>query len=133
VHSVDRAKVATKLAQNRPSALPPLQICLQVNIDNEASKSGVLPDELAALATHCAQYPQLTIRGLMAIPAPSTEFEQQRAVFAKVRELKNTLAEDHKTIDTLSMGMSQDLEAAIAEGGTIVRVGTAIFGSRERN
>jgi len=133
VHSVDRLKVATKLAQNRPADLPPLQICLQVNIDNEASKSGVLPHQLEALAAQCAQFPQLTVRGLMAIPAPTSEFEKQREVFARVRELQTTLAGEHNTIDTLSMGMTQDLEAAIAEGATIVRVGTAIFGSRERN
>ena len=133
VHSVDRVKIATKLAQNRPSDLPPLQICLQVNIDNEASKSGVLPHQLETLAAQCADFPQLCIRGLMAIPAPKTEFEQQRQVFAKVRELQQTLARQYSSIDTLSMGMSQDLEAAIAEGATIVRIGTAIFGSRERN
>ncbi len=133
VHSVDRLKVATKLAENRPPELPPLQICLQVNIDNEASKSGVSPSQLEALAAQCAEYPQLCIRGLMAIPAPETEFEKQREAFAKVRELQNSLAREYTTIDTLSIGMSQDLEAAIAEGATIVRVGTAIFGSRERN
>ncbi len=133
VHSVDRLKVATKLAENRPPELPPLQICLQVNIDNEASKSGVSPHQLEALAAQCAEYPQLCIRGLMAIPAPETEFEKQREAFAKVRELQNSLAREYTTIDTLSIGMSQDLEAAIAEGATIVRVGTAIFGSRERN
>jgi len=131
VHSVDRLKVAKKLAENRPADSPPLQICLQINIDNEASKSGVLPHELEALAAQCAHYPQLCVRGLMAIPAPSTDFEKQRAVFAKVRALQQTLARQYNTIDTLSMGMSQDLEAAIAEGATIVRVGTAIFGSRE--
>lgn len=131
VHSVDRLKVAAKLAQSRPSELPPLQICLQVNIDNEASKSGVLPNELESLAAQCAQYPQLTLRGIMAIPAPTTEFEKQRDAFMRVRELQQTLARKHRSIDTLSMGMSQDLEAAIAEGATIVRVGTAIFGSRD--
>ncbi len=133
VHSVDRVKVATKLAESRPSDLPPLQICLQVNIDNEPSKSGVLPHEVEALATQCANFPQLCVRGLMAIPAPNTEFEKQREVFAKVRELQHALSLEHSAIDTLSMGMSQDLEAAIAEGATIVRIGTAIFGSRERN
>lgn len=133
VHSVDRVKVATKLAENRPPDLPPLQLCLQVNIDNEPSKSGVLPHELETLAAQCAQYPQLRVRGLMAIPAPKTEFEKQREVFARVRKLQQSLAREHNSIDTLSIGMSQDLEAAIAEGATIVRIGTAIFGSRERN
>jgi len=133
VHSVDRLKVATKLAQNRPADLPPLQICLQVNIDNEPSKSGVRPDELEALAAQCAEFPQLTLRGLMAIPAPTPDFEKQREVFARVRKLQQFLAKVHSTVDTLSMGMSQDLEAAIAEGATIVRIGTAIFGSRDRN
>lgn len=132
VHSVDRLKVAKKLAENRPADLPPLKICLQVNIDNEASKSGVSPNELKELAALCAGYPQLSLRGLMAIPAPTTDFEKQREVFARVRELQALLAQEHSTLDTLSMGMSQDLEAAIAEGATIVRVGTAIFGARER-
>jgi len=133
VHSVDRLKVAKKLAENRPQNLPPLQICLQVNIDNEASKSGVSPQEIETLAAQCAQFPQLTLRGLMAIPAPTSEFTDQRKAFAKLRELQTTLACQFNSVDTLSMGMSQDLEAAIAEGATIVRIGTAIFGSRERN
>lgn len=132
VHSVDRLKVARKLAENRPAELPPLQICLQVNIDNEPSKSGVLPHELEALAAQCVEYPQLTLRGLMAIPAPKTNHDEQRQVFARVRKLQSALASKHDTIDTLSIGMSQDLEAAIAEGATIVRVGTAIFGARDQ-
>ena len=102
VHSVDRLKVATKLAENRPPELPPLQICLQVNIDNEESKSGVSPHQLEALAAQCAEYPQLRIRGLMAIPAPETEFEKQREAFAKVRELQVSLARQYTTIDTVS-------------------------------
>ncbi|MCL4151681.1 UNVERIFIED_CONTAM: hypothetical protein GTU68_051242 [Idotea baltica] len=130
VHSVDRLKVATKLAQNRPADRPPLQICLQVNIDNEATKSGVAPDQVQELAEQCAQFPQLTLRGLMAIPTPKSEFSKQRDAFARVRDLQLTLKAQHPTMDTLSMGMSGDMEAAIAEGATIVRVGTAIFGAR---
>jgi len=132
VHSVERLKVASKLAQNRPTDKPPLQICLQVNIDNEATKSGVSPDQVHELAEQCAQFPQLTLRGLMAIPTPQTQFSKQRDAFARVRELQPELKATHPTMDTLSMGMSGDLEAAIAEGATIVRVGTAIFGARER-
>lgn len=130
VHSVERLKVATKLAQNRPDNRPALQICLQVNIDNEASKSGVSADQVHELAEQCAQLPQLCLRGLMAIPTPQTEFDKQRDAFARVRELHSKLKLTHPTLDTLSMGMSGDLEAAIAEGATIVRVGTAIFGAR---
>lgn len=131
VHSVDRLKVAAKLAQNRPAEMPPLQICLQVNIDNEPSKSGVTPAQLSQLAAECAAFPELTLRGLMAIPAPQSDFQKQRDAFARVRELQETLQLEHPSIDTLSMGMSSDLEAAIAEGATIVRVGTAIFGARQ--
>ncbi len=130
VHSVERLKVAKKLAENRPEHLPPLQVCLQVNIDNEASKSGVAPAELAQLADQCAELSQLQLRGLMAIPAPQTGFEKQREPFAKLRSLFEQLKQTHSTMDTLSMGMSADMEAAIAEGATIVRVGTAIFGAR---
>ena len=132
VHSVDRLKVATKLAQHRTADRPPLQICLQVNIDNEPSKSGVTPEQIEELAAQCAELPQLTLRGLMAIPAPQTQFDKQRDAFARVRELQNRLMEQHPALDTLSMGMSADIEAAIAEGATIVRVGTAIFGARTR-
>jgi len=130
VHSVDRLKVASKLAQNRPEHLPPLQICLQVNIDNEPSKSGVEPKDVLELAKQCSEFKQLKLRGIMAIPAPQTEFGQQRDAFRRVRELHAKLRAEFDTVDTLSMGMSADLEAAIAEGATIVRVGTAIFGAR---
>jgi len=130
VHSVDRLKLINKLATGRPDTLPPLQVCLQVNIDNEPSKSGAHPGELPALADACAGHPQLCLRGLMAIPAPQTEYEQQRASFQKVHALLEELQQNHPQMDTLSMGMSGDLDAAIAEGATIVRVGTAIFGAR---
>lgn len=130
VHSVDRLKVINKLANTRPNTLPPLQVCLQVNIDNEPNKSGAQPEELLVLANACAEHPQLRLRGLMAIPAPQTDYEQQRASFHKVRTLLHELQQTHPQMDTLSMGMSGDLDAAIAEGATIVRVGTAIFGAR---
>lgn len=130
VHSVDRLKVAKKLSEHRPPDLPPLNICLQVNIDNEPTKSGVLEDELTSLAAECAALPGLQLRGLMAIPAPQENFDAQRAAFARLRTCLNDLKATHTGLDTLSMGMSGDLEAAIAEGATIVRVGTAIFGAR---
>ena len=130
VHSVDRLKVAKKLAENRPAALPPLQCCLQVNIDNESSKAGVSPESVFDLAAQVAEFPQLTLRGLMAIPAQETDFIRQRDAFARVRHLLEELKQTYPELDTLSMGMSGDLEAAIAEGATIVRVGTAIFGAR---
>ena len=130
VHGIDRLKVISKLAQNRSSELPPLNVCLQVNIDNETSKSGAKESELPALAEACASYPQLKLRGVMAIPAPRTNLLDQREVFAKVRKLKEQLQTSYPSVDTLSMGMSADMEAAIAEGATIVRIGTALFGSR---
>ena len=137
VHAVDRLKIAQKLSDNRPENLPPLSICLQVNISGEESKSGVSPDELTPLALEIAKLPNLKLRGLMVIPAPEDNFEKQRAVFAEVAELKSNLEKNLQTngitieLDTLSMGMSNDIEAAIAEGATIVRVGTAIFGQRD--
>ena len=130
VHTVEREKVAQRLSEQRPAGLAPLQICLQVNISGEASKSGVAPDEVAALAHKVAALPNLTLRGLMAIPEPAVEFEQQRAAFARLRVLYEQLRADGLALDTLSMGMSADLRAAIFEGATIVRVGSAIFGSR---
>ncbi len=130
VHSVDRLKVARKLSENRPEALPDLQCCLQINIDNESSKSGATPAQTAELAAQCAELPRLKLRGLMAIPANVADFDQQRDAFARLRQLQDELKQDHPELDTLSMGMSGDLEAAIAEGATIVRVGTAIFGAR---
>jgi len=130
VHSVDRLRIARRLSAQRPAGLPPLQLCIQVNISTEASKSGVSAGEAAALAEAVAQLPRLRLRGLMAIPAPTPDFAQQRAHFRQVRELQDTLIAQGHALDTLSMGMSGDLEAAIAEGATVVRVGTAVFGVR---
>jgi len=132
VHSVDRLKVAKRLSDFRPSDKTPLNICLQVNLDNEDSKSGLSIDQIGELAMACSLLPGLRIRGLMAIPAPRDNFDEQRKVFATLRELMGTLQADFPELDTLSMGMSGDMEAAISEGATIVRVGTAIFGSRDR-
>ena len=130
VHSVDRLKIAQRLSAQRPASAPPLNVCIEVNISGEASKSGVLPDSVTALAEQMAALPQLRLRGLMAIPAPTSELQQQRQVFAQVRALFDALNQRGLNLDTLSMGMSGDLEAAIAEGATIVRIGTAIFGVR---
>ncbi|MCP5147373.1 MAG: YggS family pyridoxal phosphate-dependent enzyme [Pseudomonadales bacterium] len=132
VHSVDRVKIAQRLSRYRPAGMAPLQICLQVNISSEASKSGVLPEALPQLVREVLPLPGLQLRGLMAIPAPSAELAQQRAAFAQVREALQQLRELAPDLDTLSMGMSDDMEAAIAEGATIVRVGSAIFGARKR-
>lgn len=133
VHSVDRLKVAQRLSEQRPAALPPLQICLQVNISGEASKSGIAPAELPALAREIAALPRLRLRGLMAIPEPAGDFEAQRAPHhALAALLAQVNAQQGLHLDTLSMGMSADLEAAIAEGATMVRIGTAIFGGRAR-
>ncbi|MDX1300662.1 MAG: YggS family pyridoxal phosphate-dependent enzyme [Pseudomonas sp.] len=128
VHSVDRLKIAERLSAQRPTYLPPLNICLQVNVSGEASKSGCSPDELAALAQAVTQLPNLHLRGLMTIPEPTDDPAEQRAAFARLRELQQGLNLD---FDTLSMGMSHDLEAAIAEGATWVRIGTALFGVRD--
>lgn len=131
VHSVDRLKVAQKLSQHRPDTTTPLSVCIQVNLDNESSKSGVMATEVAELATQIALLPNLTLRGLMSIPAPRTDLSEQRAAFRELATLQASLKNDHPTLDTLSMGMSGDLDAAILEGSTMVRVGTAIFGARE--
>ncbi|RRV71362.1 YggS family pyridoxal phosphate-dependent enzyme [Stutzerimonas stutzeri] len=128
VHSVDRLKIARRLSDQRPATLPPLNVCLQVNVSGEASKSGCTPQELGPLAEAVAAMPQLRLRGLMCIPAPTENPAEQRAAFARLRLLRDELALD---LDTLSMGMSQDLEAAIAEGATWVRIGTALFGARD--
>ncbi|HAC68616.1 MAG TPA: YggS family pyridoxal phosphate-dependent enzyme [Pseudomonas sp.] len=128
VHSVDRLKIAQRLAEQRPPERGPLNICLQVNVSGEASKSGCHPDELPALATGVSQLPNLRLRGLMAIPEPTDDPASQRAAFARLRTLSEAL---NLGLDTLSMGMSQDLEAAIAEGATWVRIGTALFGARD--
>lgn len=130
VHSVDRLKIAERLSAQRPQHLPPLQLCLQVNISQEASKSGVSPDQLSELAQAIIQLPGLTLRGLMAIPAPSDDVAVQRAAFAQLRELKDQLNQQGLQLDTLSMGMSHDFAAAIQEGATLIRVGSAIFGNR---
>jgi pyridoxal phosphate enzyme (YggS family) len=130
VHSIDREKVAQRLSEQRDPALPPLQACIQVNVSGEASKSGVPPDELRPLALAMSRLPGLRLRGLMAVPEPTPDEALQRRRFAQLRELKERLDSDGLALDTLSMGMSADLEAAIAEGATLVRVGTAIFGNR---
>jgi pyridoxal phosphate enzyme (YggS family) len=131
VHSVDRLKIARRLSEARPGTLPPLQICLQVNIGGEDSKSGVPPEELEELARAVVGLPRLVLRGLMTVPRPTTDPLAQRAQFRALRELRDQLvAGAGIALDTLSMGMSDDLEAAIAEGATIVRVGRAIFGER---
>lgn len=128
VHSVDRLKIAQRLSEQRPTGLPPLNICLQVNVSAEDSKSGCAPAELAALAEAVSQLPNLRLRGLMAIPEPTDDVAAQRAAFARLRELRDGLP---LPLDTLSMGMSHDLDAAIAEGATWVRIGTALFGARD--
>ena len=131
VHTVEREKIAARLSEQRPAGLPDLNICLQVNISGEASKSGVTPAELPALARAVAQLPRLRLRGLMAIPEPETDVALQRRAFAQLRALYEQLNADGHSLDTLSMGMSADLRAAVQEGATIVRVGTAIFGARD--
>ena len=133
VHSVDRLKIAQRLAQQRPADLPPLQVCLQVNISYEDSKSGVAPAEVVALAREIQSLERLQLRGLMAIPQASADFQTQRRSFAAVRQLLDECRAAGLNLDTLSMGMSADLEAAIAEGATIVRVGSAIFGQRTQH
>jgi hypothetical protein len=130
VHSVDRLKVAERLAAQRPEHLPPLAVCIQVNVSGEASKSGVAPDELPALARAVAGLPRLRLRGLMTIPEPTPDPALQRRRFETLRALQERLGCEGLPLDTLSMGMSDDLEAAIEAGATMVRVGTAIFGPR---
>lgn len=132
VHTIDRLKIARRLSEQKPEQRPDINICLQVNISDEVSKSGINPEELPELAGQIAELPGLKLRGLMAIPAVSDVFEQQREVFGRLRELQGSLIKDGLALDTLSMGMSSDMEAAIAEGATIVRIGTAIFGQRDR-
>lgn len=131
VQSVDRLKIAERLSTHRPDNLPALNICLQVNIDEEQSKSGCTPQELPALAEFISEQGNLTLRGLMAIPAPQTDPEKQKASFRELANYFETMRQKYSTVDTLSMGMSGDMEAAIAEGATMVRIGTAIFGSRD--
>jgi pyridoxal phosphate enzyme (YggS family) len=130
VHSIEREKIAQRLSQQRPAHLPPLNVCLQINISGEASKSGATLEEAERLARAVAGMPRLRLRGLMAIPEPAEDFERQRAPFRRLRELFDRLRAQGLALDTLSMGMSADLAAAIAEGATMVRIGTAIFGQR---
>jgi len=133
VHSIDRLKIAERLSAQRPAGLPPLQICIEVNVSGEASKGGVAPAELPALAEAISRLPGMQLRGLMAIPAPTPDVAAQRAAFRQVGEQFDALRARGYALDTLSMGMSGDLEAAILEGATIVRVGTALFGERIKN
>ena len=130
VHGVDRLKIAERLAIARPASLPPLEICLQVNVSGESSKSGLRPDEVLALAQAASRLAGIRLRGLMAIPEPTPDTGLQRSRFRQMRELKDEIVRRGIALDTLSMGMSDDLEAAIAEGATLVRVGRAIFGER---
>jgi PLP dependent protein len=130
VHSVDRYKIAERLSQQRPRTLKPLNILLQVNIDNETSKSGISADQVLPLAEQIAQLPQLKLRGLMAIPSVQNDYQQQCIPFARMQTLLQKLHKQHPECDTLSMGMSGDMQAAIAQGSTLVRIGTAIFGKR---
>ncbi len=130
VHTVERLKIAERLSEQRPADSAPLNICIQVNISGEASKSGVSPADLPELARRVALLPRLRLRGLMAIPEPEPDAARQRAAFARLRALYQALRADGIALDTLSMGMSADMNAAIAEGATIVRIGTAIFGAR---
>ena len=130
VQTVDRPKLVAALARHRPAALPPLNVLVQVNIDDEGSKSGCAPADIDALAAAVAAEPRLRLRGLMAIPAPFPDEAPRRAAFRRMRALFDALAARHPGIDTLSMGMSGDFELAIAEGATMVRVGTALFGAR---
>ncbi|TAL98279.1 MAG: YggS family pyridoxal phosphate-dependent enzyme [Paraburkholderia sp.] len=131
VHSVDRLKIAERLSAQRPDGLPPLNVCLQVNASGEASKSGVAPGEALELARAVAALPRLRLRGLMSIPEPAGDIDAQRAPHRLLHALFEQLRAEGLTLDTLSMGMSGDLEAAVIEGATIVRIGTAIFGARD--
>jgi pyridoxal phosphate enzyme (YggS family) len=131
VHSIDRLKIAQRLSEQRPAGLPPLNVCVEVNVDGEASKSGVAPADVARFAHEIAALPRLRLRGLMSIPEPVEGLDAQRAPHRQLRELFDALRRDGLALDTLSMGMSADLEAAVLEGATIVRIGTAIFGARQ--
>ena len=133
VHAIDREKIAKRLNDQRPEHLPPLDVCIQVNIDDEASKTGVTPQALPALAAAVAALPRLRLRGLMCLPAIRETFDEQRIPFRRLRELKDELNDTGLGLDTLSMGMTGDFPAAIAEGATIVRVGTALFGERPKD
>lgn len=130
LHTVDRIKIAKRLSEQRPAHLPPLNICIQVNVSDEESKSGCKPDKLEELATEIVKLPNLCLRGLMAIPKASENSDEQRQAFARMKQLLKQLQFTYDSVDTLSMGMSGDMDSAIAEGATIVRIGTAIFGAR---
>jgi pyridoxal phosphate enzyme (YggS family) len=130
VQSISSSDIAKRLNDQRPDGLPPLNICLEINIDDEPLKSGVLAKDVLSLADYCRSLPRLTLRGLMAIPAPQDHFADQCIAFRKMKLLFDSLNEKNFALDTLSMGMTQDMEAAIAEGSTMVRVGTGIFGLR---
>ncbi|WP_018871767.1 YggS family pyridoxal phosphate-dependent enzyme [Thioalkalivibrio sp. ALJ16] len=130
VHTIDRERIARRLSEQRPADMPPLQVCLQVNISEEPQKAGVTPEACAALAACVAELPRLQLRGLMTLPAAEEDRQRQREPFARLRALRDTLNERGHTLDTLSMGMSGDLEAAILEGATLIRIGTALFGPR---
>jgi len=131
VHSVDREKIARRLSDQRPADLPPLNVCIQVNISGENSKSGVSPEHVTELARKIAAMPHLKLRGLMAIPELETDPVKQRIPYRRMRQLCDALRDQGMDVDTLSMGMTDDMDAAIAEGATIVRIGTAIFGPRD--
>ena len=131
-HSVDRIKVARRLNAARPAHRPPLNICIQVNVDAEATKSGIGPDEVEQLAGQILPLSRLNLRGLMALPAPTEDFAAQRRAFMKLRRLQERLNETGYRLDTLSMGTTNDMRAAIAEGATVIRIGTALFGPRTR-
>ncbi len=130
VHSIDKLKHAQRLNDQRPDSMPPLNICLQINIDNEATKGGVEPEQAAKLIQQISALPRIKLRGLMTLPSPAHNLDEQRLPFRRLRELRDQLATDRLPLETLSMGMSGDMPAAIAEGSTTVRVGTAIFGPR---
>lgn len=130
VHTIDKLKTARRLSEQRPAGMPPLNVCVQVNVDDEATKSGVAPDGLPALAAACADLPNLKFRGLMCLPAIREGFDEQRVPFAALRKMRDKLRQHGIETDTLSMGMTADFRAAVFEGATIVRVGTAIFGER---
>ncbi|WP_395300772.1 YggS family pyridoxal phosphate-dependent enzyme [Enterobacter sp. ECC-175] len=130
-HTIDRLKIATRLNEQRPATMPALNVLIQINISDENSKSGIALDELDALAAEVAALPQLTLRGLMAIPAPESSYERQFAVARQMAVAFEALKARYQTVDTLSLGMSDDMDAAIAAGSTMVRIGTAIFGARD--
>ncbi|MCT2529285.1 YggS family pyridoxal phosphate-dependent enzyme [SAR92 clade bacterium H921] len=135
IHSVDRLKIAQRLSAQRPTTMKPLNLCLQINIDHEPTKSGFSPEQALAVASEIAELPNISLRGLMAIPRSRASLAEQRVPFARLRELKdqiNTRLDNSLKLDTLSMGMSGDMEAAILEGATIVRIGTDIFGPRDK-